>query len=131
MPLTRVSLRKGKSPEYIRAILDGIYEATRATFSVPENDRFMVVSQHEAHEFVYGSGFLGIHRNDDLVIIQITAARSRTLDQKKALYREVVARLGVAPGIAPENIFISLVGVEKEDWSFGHGIAQLVETPAA
>lgn len=129
MPLTRVSLRRGKSPAYIRAILDGIYEATRSTFNVPENDRFMLVTQHDAEEFVYGSGFLGIERTDDLVIIQITAA-GRNLAQKQALYRDIVQRLSQNPGLRPQDILISLVGVAREDWSFGNGVAQLLE-PAA
>jgi phenylpyruvate tautomerase PptA (4-oxalocrotonate tautomerase family) len=132
MPLIRVSLKRGKSPEYIRAILDGIYDATRATFNVPDNDRFMLVSQHDEGEFVYGSGFLGIERTDDLVIIQITAA-GRTLAQKKALYQDIASRLSARPGLRPQDIFISLVGVQREDWSFGNGEAQLAppEVPAA
>ena len=129
MPLIRVDLRRGKSPAHIRAILDGIYDATRATFNVPENDRFQIVTQHDADEFVYGSGFLGIDRTDDLVVIQITAA-GRTSAQKQALYRDIAARLSVNPGLRPEDIFISVVGVTREDWSFGLGVAQLAE-PAA
>lgn len=129
MPLTRVSLRRGKSPAHLRAILDGIYDATRATFNVPDNDRFMLVTQHDEDEFIYGSGFLGIERTDDLVIIQITAA-GRNLTQKQALYQDIVRRLSQNPGLRPQDILISLVGVAKEDWSFGNGVAQLLE-PAA
>lgn len=129
MPLTRVSLRRGKSPAHLRAILDGIYAATRATFNVPDNDRFMLVTQHDEDEFIYGSGFLGIERTDDLVIIQITAA-GRNLTQKQALYQDIVRRLSQNPGLRPQDILISLVGVAKEDWSFGNGVAQLLE-PAA
>ena len=47
MPLARVSLRHGKSAPYRKAILDGIYAAMRETFEVPENDRFMLVTEHE------------------------------------------------------------------------------------
>ena len=129
MPLIRISLKRGKSREHIQAILDGVYDATRASFNVPENDRFMLVHQHDEGEFVYGSGFLGIERTDDLVIIQITAA-GRTLVQKKALYQDIARRLADKPGLRPQDIFISLIGVQREDWSFGNGEAQLAE-PAA
>lgn len=129
MPLIRISLKRGKSRDHIQAILDGVYDATRATFNVPENDRFMLVHQHEDGEFVYGSGFLGIERTDDLVIIQITAA-GRTLAQKKALYQDITRRLADKPGLRPQDIFISLVGVQREDWSFGNGEAQLAEAAA-
>ena len=41
MPLTRVSLRRGKPAAYRQAILDSLYQAMRETFGVPEDDRFM------------------------------------------------------------------------------------------
>lgn len=81
MPLVRIALRTGKSSEHIRAISDGIYAAMHETFAVPEDDRFMLVSQHRDEEFVYDAGYLGIARSADLVIIQITANNTRTLEQ--------------------------------------------------
>ena len=47
MPLTRVSLRHGKSAPYRKAVLDGVYAAMRETFEVPEDDRFMLVTEHD------------------------------------------------------------------------------------
>jgi phenylpyruvate tautomerase PptA (4-oxalocrotonate tautomerase family) len=127
MPLVRISLRRGKSAEYRAAILDGIYAALRETFDVPEDDRFMLVTQHDADEFDYSSRYLGIARSDDLVIIQITVSNTRTVEKKKTLYRRIVERLADNPGLRPEDVFISLVEVLPEDWSFGHGRAQYVE----
>lgn len=124
MPLTRISLRAGKSAAYRRAIMNGVYNAMRETFNVPENDRFMTVSEHDASNFDYGVDYLGIARTDDLVIIQITANNTRTLEQKKALYAKIASNLKTAPGIRPEDVLVSLVEVPKENWSFGHGIAQ-------
>jgi 4-oxalocrotonate tautomerase len=131
MPLSRISLRKGKSPAYKQAILDGIYLAMRETFDVPENDRFMVVSEHEAEDFNYDPGYLGIKRSDDLVIIQLTVSNTRPRAQKQALYRRIVEHLSDKPGLRPEDIFINLVEVLPENWSFGHGLAQYVKPEAA
>jgi 4-oxalocrotonate tautomerase len=124
MPLTRVSLRKGKSSAYKRAILDHVYAAMREAFNVPEEDRFMVIDEHDEENFVYSQNYLGIIRDDDLVIIQITANNTRTIEQKKALFASIAERLARDPGIRPENIMINLVEVAKENWSFGNGIAQ-------
>ncbi|MGB8277976.1 MAG: tautomerase family protein [Methylovirgula sp.] len=124
MPLTRVSLRKGKSPAYKRAILDHIYAAMREAFNVPEDDRFMTIDEYGEEDFVYGRNYLGIARDDDLVIIQITVSNTRTVEQKKALYAAIADRLSRDPGIRPENVFINLIEVAKENWSFGNGIAQ-------
>src|SRR4051812_26888614 len=129
MPLSRISLRRGKSPEYRQAILDGVYRAMRETFNVPEDDRFMTISQHDADELVYGAGFLGIRRTDDLVLIQLTVSNTRTLAQKQALYRAIVEYLSKDPGIRPEDVFINLVETLPENWSFGNGRAQYAEAP--
>jgi phenylpyruvate tautomerase PptA (4-oxalocrotonate tautomerase family) len=124
MPLTHVSLRKGKSESHRAAILEGIYLALRETFNVPDDDRFMTISEHDAGNFVYGASYLGISRSDDLVLIQITVSNTRTCDQKQALFARIAERLVADPGLRPEDIFINLVEVKPENWSFGHGLAQ-------
>jgi 4-oxalocrotonate tautomerase len=124
MPLVRVSLRKGKPAAYRRAILDGIYGAMRAAFDVPEEDRFMVINEHDETDFSYSKTYLGIARTDDLVLMQITANNTRTTEQKKAFFRQIAENLKADPGVRPEDVFINLVEVLPENWSFGNGIAQ-------
>jgi phenylpyruvate tautomerase PptA (4-oxalocrotonate tautomerase family) len=124
MPLIHISLRAGKPEAYRQAIFDSLYRATRETFNVPEDDQFMTIREHDAANFRYGASYLGIARSDDLVLIQITASNTRTVEQKKALFRRIAELLGESPGIRPEDVFVSLVEVAKENWSFGHGLAQ-------
>ena len=124
MPLVRVSLRKGKPAAHRKAILDGIYDAMRSTFDVPEEDRFMVISEHDETDFSYSKTYFGIARSDDLVLIQLTVSNTRGRDKKKALYRAIVENLSKNPGVRGEDVFINLVEVLPENWSFGHGIAQ-------
>lgn len=124
MPLTRISLLKGKPPEYRNAILENVFRAMRETFDVPEEDRFMVIDEIEPDNFLYSETYLGIARDDDLVIIEITANNTRTLEKKKALYARIAELLAKSPGVRPENVFVNLVEVAKENWSFGNGIAQ-------
>ena len=127
MPLSRVFLRKGKSAAHKQAILDGVYLALRETFDVPENDRFMVISEQEGENFDYDRTYLGIDRSDDFVIIQLTISNTRPRAKKQALYRRIVERLSDKPGLRPQDIFINLVEVLPENWSFGNGIAQYVK----
>jgi 4-oxalocrotonate tautomerase len=123
MPLTRVSLRRGKPAAYRQAILDGLYEAMRETLNVPEGDQFITISEHDAANFRYGAAF-GIARSDDLVLIQITVFNTRTVEQKKALFRRIAELLGESPGIRPEDVFVNVLDAAKENWSVGHGLAQ-------
>lgn len=124
MPLTRVSMLEGKSPDYRRAILDGLYQAMREVFEIPEDDRFMVIEELAPENFLYGKTYLGIARDDDLVIIQIVVNNTRGPDKKKALYARIAELLAQSPGIRPENVLVNLVDVPKENWSFGMGVAQ-------
>lgn len=124
MPFAHISLRSGKPEAYRQAIFDSVYRALRETFNVPEDDQFMVMSEHEAANFRYGATYLDIARSDDLVFIQITANNTRTLEQKKALFRRIAELLGEDPGLRPEDVFVNLVEVLKENWSLGGGLAQ-------
>jgi phenylpyruvate tautomerase PptA (4-oxalocrotonate tautomerase family) len=74
MPLVLIDLRRGKPAAYRRAICDGINRALRETFNVPENDRFVVVNEHNADNFVHAESYLGIPCSDDLIIVQTRSA---------------------------------------------------------
>ena len=127
MPLVRISLREGKSPAYRQAIADGVYMALRETFNVPDEDRFMTFSEHDEKSFIFSRTYMGIERSDELVILQITVSNTRSLEQKKALFARIAERLAREPGLRREDIFVNLVEVVKENWSFGNGIAQYAD----
>jgi 4-oxalocrotonate tautomerase len=129
MPLIRISMQVGKPASYRRAIAQNVYEALRETFDVPENDFFATVSEHEREDFIYDPRYFDIERSDDLLFIQLTVSNTRTVEQKKALYRRIVERLGKSPGLRPQDVFLNLVEVAKENWSFGNGLAQYALTP--
>ena len=126
MPLIRVSLRKGKPAAYRKAICDGVYQALRETFNVPEKDRFMIVTEHEGEDLDYSRSYLNIERSDDFVVLQLTVSNTRGIGEKQKLYRRIVELLAERPGLRPQDAFINLVEVLPENWSFGNGIAQYV-----
>jgi 4-oxalocrotonate tautomerase len=102
MPVTRIAIRDGKTPEYKQALMAEIYEAMRVTVAINDGDRFMAITEHGEHEFAYGP-FLGIDRDDDLVQIQVFWAPGKTVDAKLAMYRKIVERLGTNPGSDPRT----------------------------
>jgi 4-oxalocrotonate tautomerase len=123
MPLVRIDLNKGKDAAYREEIGRVVYEALVGV-GVPKNDRFQVISQHDAESFLFDSDYLGIHRSKDLVIIQITWNEGRSTEQKKALYKAIADGLNSALGVRREDVLINLIEVKKENWSFGNGEAQ-------
>ena len=124
MPLVHISLRAGKPEAYRQAIFDSVYNAMHETFNVPEDNQFMAITEHDDANFRYGKTYLNIQRSKDLILIQITANNTRTLDQKKTLYKRIAELLGQNAQVRPEDVFINLVEVEKENWSLGLGVAQ-------
>ena len=130
MPLVRISLAKGKPEAYRRKLGDAIHRAMVETINVPPLDRFQLLTEHEPGDIVYDSTYLGIARTADILIVQITLNVGRTLEQKRALYRRIAANLGAAVGLQPEDAFVSLVEVAKENWSFGNGVASYAPAEA-
>jgi phenylpyruvate tautomerase PptA (4-oxalocrotonate tautomerase family) len=130
MPLVRISLRRGRPPGFGKAIGQVVYEAMVDTIGVPPKDLFQIISEHDEDHLVYDPTYLGIERSADFIVIQATISEGRTIERKQAFYQAVVDRLSAALGVRPEDVFINLVEVKKENWSFGNGIAQYV-TPAA
>ena len=124
MPLVRIDLQKGKDASYRRKAGQIVYEAMVATSGVPKNDHFQIVGEHSAENFVFDSDYLGIHRTSDLIMIQIFFNEGRSVAQKQALYQAVADGLSAELKVRREDIFITLVEVKKENWSFGNGVAQ-------
>ncbi len=123
MPIVKVYLRRGKSPEYIRSVGDAIHEALVAHANVPQDDRFQVFLQLEADLLIAHPSYGGVNRSDDLVIIEITLNAGRSVEIKKNLYAAITSRLHSAVDVRPDDVLISLIEVTKENWSFGGGRA--------
>ena len=124
MPLVRVNIKKHQDPTRAKRIGQLIYAAMHNTIGVPQNDNFQILAEHDEQHFIFDPGYLGIDRTDQLVVIQITMSEGRTLEQKKRLYKTIAESLHTELAVRLEDVFINLVEVKKENWSFGNGIAQ-------
>jgi phenylpyruvate tautomerase PptA (4-oxalocrotonate tautomerase family) len=124
MPLARIDLITGKSDAYRKTIGEVVYDAMTTTINVPANDRFQIITEHAPANFVADPEFLGISRTPDCIIIQITLNEGRTVEQKKLFYKAIADGLHERLQVRREDVFICLVEVRKENWSFGNGEAQ-------
>ncbi|MGD0213125.1 MAG: tautomerase family protein [Terriglobales bacterium] len=124
MPLVRIDLISGTSAAYRKAIADNVHAAMIDAIAIPPDDRFQVITEHEKDGLIYDPAYMGIHRSDKVVLIQITLSTGRKPGQKRTLYQRIVELLAKSPGIRPEDVFVNLVEVAWENWSFGRGEAQ-------
>lgn len=127
MPLVRISMKQGRTPEQRKAIADGVYEAMLETINVPQNDRFQLILERNDSELIADSDYLGIHRTNGVVFIEVTLRKGRTVEMKQAFYRRVAEKLSENPGVRKEDILIVLHENDFADWSFGNGEAQYVK----
>jgi 4-oxalocrotonate tautomerase len=130
MPLARIDLIEGKSVEYRRTIGDVVYNAIIEHLKAPKGDRFQVITEHRAENFIFDPDYLDIHRTQDCIFIHLTLNEGRTLEMKQAFYKAVADVLHSRLNLRPEDVVIALSEVSKINWSFGNGIAQYAPPPA-
>lgn len=125
MPLARIDINRRVSREAVAHITASIYEAMTQTANVPVNDKFQIVTRHDDDELIYpDEGYLGNSYTRDIVMIQVTWVAGRSIEQKKAFYQRVTDLIHERTGIRKEDVWITLVGNERPDWSFGGGVMQ-------
>jgi 4-oxalocrotonate tautomerase len=127
MPLVRIDLAEGQSADYRSAVADEVYKAMTTTMNVPVNDRFMVINEHKSGNFIADPTYLGIERSPQCIIVQLTLNAGRDITLKKAFYQALSEGLHARVGLRREDLFVSLVEVPKENWSFGNGEAQYAQ----
>jgi phenylpyruvate tautomerase PptA (4-oxalocrotonate tautomerase family) len=118
---------QGKPAEFRRRVGEIVYQTMIDTINVPPKDNFQIITEHSEDSLIFDPEYLDMQRTDGIVIIQITLNEGRTIELKKAFYKRLAERLHSELGIRMEDVFISLVEVKKENWSFGNGIAQYAE----
>ncbi|HMD32446.1 MAG TPA: tautomerase family protein [Candidatus Acidoferrales bacterium] len=127
MPLVRISVEQGTTPEYRKALSDGVHRALVEAMQVPPDDRFHVISEYAPGGIVYAPKYLGIEHSGRIVFVQITLSTGRKPQQKRALYRRIAEILKESPGLPPKDLIINLVEVAWENWSFGNGEASYMD----
>ena len=123
MPLVRIDIKRNPDAVYAKKLGKVVYDSMKSAINVPDQDNFQVLTEHDDDHFVYDPSYLGIKRSDGLVFIQITLNEGRST-HKKLLYKTIAEGLHREAGVRQEDVFINLVEVKRENWSFGSGVAQ-------
>lgn len=126
MPLVRIDVHEGRTPEELRLIADTVQDVMLDVFAAPPGDRYQIISEHSVGQIIAEDTGLGFERTTGVTVIQIVQ-QGRSEAQKKAVYRELAARLHSRCKIAPTDLIVSIVTNGPEDWSFGLGRAQFLE----
>jgi 4-oxalocrotonate tautomerase len=127
MPLVRIDFAEGRSSGFGKQAGQVIYQALTDVMNAPAGDLFQIIAEHPPAGLQFDRDFLGVHRSDDCIFVQITLNSGRTVEMKQRFYQAVADGLHASLNVRKEDVFISLVEVVKENWSFGNGEAQYVK----
>jgi phenylpyruvate tautomerase PptA (4-oxalocrotonate tautomerase family) len=125
MPLVRIDVHEGRTPQELRKLADTIQDVMLDVFAAPPGDRYQIITEHPTGHIIAEDTGLALERTDGIVIIQIFQ-QGRSNEQKVAMYAELAKRLEAECGVRPEDLIISVMANRHVDWSFGLGEAQFV-----
>ncbi|MCR4656789.1 MAG: tautomerase family protein [Lachnospiraceae bacterium] len=114
MPLVKVEMLKGKSPEYKKALFECIHKGLVDSIGIEEWDRFQRIYEYEKDDFEIPS-----FKTDDFMIIELTVFPGRTKEQKGKVIEMITENLKNSLSIDPADVFITINEPPLENWGIG------------
>lgn len=128
MPVFHAHIPKGRFlKEQKIAIGNALNQSLVEALNIPKGDRFVMISEHGDDELFIDPAFMGMNRTSNAMIITVLIGAHRPTSDKKALLATITRLLEKSAGISPDDVFVALVPVPNENFSFGRGIAQLAD----
>ena len=125
MPLVRIDVNQGRTPEGLSALSRAIHDAILAEYGIPERDYFHILTEHKQGQIVAQDAGLGFQRTSGVVMIQIFTQGGRSQEAKSSLFEAIASSLAEV-GVQGEDVFVGYVENSPGDWSFGFGRSQYV-----
>ncbi|MDZ5480328.1 tautomerase family protein [Bacillus thuringiensis] len=130
MPFVNVYYPDGQlNKEELKTVSNSIHHSLIEHFEIPENDYFQMFLPYPPNQFFYDPHYLlegEEKRTEKIMHVAITCGPGRTINQKKSLYQSISKTISNHLNISTTDIFITLNETSVENWSFGQGIAQMV-----
>jgi phenylpyruvate tautomerase PptA (4-oxalocrotonate tautomerase family) len=119
MPHVLIETRREYSEAEEVALMDAVHSALQRAFRIPAGDRHVRLLAHAPHRFACPPGAA---QPDRYTQVSVDAFAGRSLDAKRALYREIVESLQPL-GIPADHVSIVVRDVPQENWGIRGGEA--------
>lgn len=107
-------------PDHFAAVVSEVVNTTmQMVLGVPPSENYIVSQGYPDNAILHAPGDCSPERRNQIVFIQITLNLGRTAELKDRFYAELNAALVLTGLLAPEDIYLNLVEVARENWSFG------------
>ncbi|ANN79092.1 tautomerase family protein [Bordetella flabilis] len=128
MPVFNAHIPKGKfTRERKIAIGNALNQSLVQALNIPPGDRFVMISEHGDDELFIDPTFMGMERSAEAMIVTVLIGAHRPAEDKKLLMAAITRLLEQDAGVSPDDVFIAFIPVPNENFSFGRGIAQLMD----
>jgi len=117
------------SSDQKRALADALNQSLVRGLGIPEEDRFICISEHADDEIYLHPTFMGMQRTSGAMMITALIGAHRPVEEKRKLVGAINELVIGALGISPDDVFVTLVPVPNENFSFGRGDLQLAGRP--
>ena len=126
MPLITINITEGMTDFAIDQLQDKIHTCFVKAWNIPENGGFYIINERAKSRMRISRTMWWINRSEHPpLLLQITSS-PRSKESKVELFRLLAEELE-KQGIQKEDLFISISPTQWEDWSFGNGVAQLLQ----
>lgn len=99
--------------------MDAVHAALVAAFAIPASDKHIRLVEHRPHRMTTSPA---LPQPEKYTLITIDCYAGRSIDAKRALYKEIVGRLAEF-GIPADHITITLREGALENWGVSGGHA--------
>ncbi len=114
MPLVKVELIKGKSPEFKKTVFDCIHDGLVESLGIEDWDRFQRISEYDKADFEIPS-----FKTENFMIIELTLFPGRTREQKGKAIETITENLKMRLSVDPSDVFIIINEPPLENWGMG------------
>ena len=101
MPLVKIEMLAGKTPEYKKTVFDCIHESLIDAFEIQDWDRFQRIAEYDKSNWETPEG-----KTENFMIIELTIFPGRTKEQKNTAIKKITENLTERLSIAPTDVFI-------------------------
>ncbi len=119
MPHVLIEVRREYPQEEELALMDAVHDALQQAFRIPPHDQHVRLLAHQPHRFACPPGMA---QPDRYTQVGIDAFAGRSIDAKRALYRQIVENLRPL-GIPEDHVSIVLRDILTTNWGIRGGEA--------
>jgi 4-oxalocrotonate tautomerase len=119
MAIVRIDFSQCQAEELGRQLAMAVNATMHQVLKVPPNENYLVCQRHPTGMLLHDPGTVQPERLARIVFIQITLNQGRSPELKAAFFSQLNRNVCNATGLQPEDVFVNLVEVARENWSFG------------